>query len=115
MSLPVRSRNTGCERKAHSSLVHLLLQFIQQIHGFAGAEGVEVGFAEAVEHGVGDRGEDGQLHRAGFLRLGRKLGGGGVFGVLVLVQHLAGAGDDFGGKAGELGDLDAVALVGGAG
>jgi len=33
----------------------------------------------------------------------------------MLVQHLAGAGDDFGGQAGEFGDLDAVAFVGGSG
>ena len=43
------------------------------------------------------------------------MGGGGVLGVFVLVQDLAGAGDDFGGKAGEFGDFDAVAFVGGAG
>jgi len=44
-----------------------------------------------------------------------RAGCGGVLGALMLVQHLAGAGDDFGGQAGEFGDLDAVAFVGGSG
>ena len=42
-----------------AGLVHLLFQFVEKVHGLAGAEGVEVGFAEAVEDGVGDGGEDG--------------------------------------------------------